>query len=94
MSNRVEKIRSLLEAGLKPTHLEIYDDSQSHAGHGGAASGGGHFYATVVSAEFEGKNLVQRHRLVYQTLGDLMQTEIHAFSIKAFTTDEFSQQSE
>jgi acid stress-induced BolA-like protein IbaG/YrbA len=51
---------------------------------------GQHFYATVVSAEFEGKRLIQRHQLVYAALGDRMKAEVHALSIKAFTPAEFA----
>ncbi len=89
MTSRAEKIQHLLEKALAPTRIELHDDSQSHAGHAGASSGGGHFYATIVSDVFEGKTLVQRHQLVYQTLGEIMRTDIHALSIKAFTPIEF-----
>lgn len=89
MTSRVEKIRHLLEQALAPIHIELHDDSQSHAGHAGARSGGGHFYATIVSSDFEGKTLVRRHQLVYEALGDMMRSEIHALSIKAFTPEEF-----
>jgi len=54
---------------------------------------GQHFYATVVSAEFEGKRLIQRHQLVYAALGDRMKAEVHALSIKAFTPAEFAEKS-
>ncbi len=90
MTTRVEKIKRRLEEALAPTRIEIHDDSQSHAGHAGIReSGGGHFYATIVSSAFEGKTLVRRHQLVYQALGDMMTSEIHALSIKAFTPTEF-----
>jgi BolA protein len=90
MTTRVEKIRQRLEERLQPDQLEIIDDSLSHAGHAGAmASGGGHFSATIVSRAFEGKTLVQRHQLVYQALGELLQSDIHAFSLKAFTPLEY-----
>ena len=89
MSNRVEAIRAVLHESLQPELLEIYDDSASHAGHAGAQSGGGHFYATIVADAFEGKTPVQRHQLVYRALGDLMRSEIHAISIKAFTQSEY-----
>lgn len=89
MTHRVEKIQHLLEQALAPSHIELHDDSQSHAGHAGARSGGGHFYATIVAEVFAGKTLVQRHQLVYQALGDMMRTDIHALSIKAFTPTEF-----
>ncbi|NCU80375.1 MAG: BolA family transcriptional regulator, partial [Burkholderiaceae bacterium] len=49
-----------------------------------------HFYATIVSPDFAGKRLVQRHQMVYEALGDRMKAEIHALSIKAFTPDEFA----
>ncbi len=86
---RVEKIQARINAALTPEHLEIIDDSQSHAGHAGVREhGGGHFFATIVSIMFEGKTLIQRHQMVYQALGDLMQSDIHAFSIKAYTPNE------
>jgi BolA protein len=71
---RVEKIEARLQQALNPERLELTDDSQSHAGHAGTKEhGGGHFFATVVSTAFEGKNLVQRHQLVCRALGDLTQ---------------------
>lgn len=91
MTNRVEKIRNRLEEALSPVHLQVTDDSMAHAGHAGAMEGGGHFSAIIVSEIFEGKSSVQRHQLVYRALSDLMQKEIHAFSIKAFTPFEFQQ---
>lgn len=92
MSQRVETIRQRLNEAFQTTLLHIHDDSLSHAGHRGTASGGGHFYATIVSEAFKGKTAVQRHRLVYLALGDMMQSDIHALGIKAFTPDEFKQQ--
>ena len=88
MNDRLERIRSTLEAGIKPESLELIDESHKHAGHAGAKSGGGHYDVTIVAAAFEGLNAVKRHQLIYQTLGEMMQTEIHALSIKAFTPDE------
>jgi BolA protein len=93
MSARAQKIQHLLAEALAPAHIEIHDDSASHAGHAGAGeSGGGHFYATIVSSVFEGRTLVRRHQLVYEALGELMRTDIHALSIKAFTPTEFDTQ--
>ncbi|MBM4201294.1 MAG: BolA family transcriptional regulator [Gammaproteobacteria bacterium] len=90
MNARVERIRSRLEGALSPIHLELVDDSAAHAGHAGALrSGGGHYSATIVAASFVGQTLVARHRMVYRALGDLMQTDIHAFSMKVYTPDEF-----
>ena len=85
---RVDRIREKLTAALAPTRLEIQDDSAKHAGHEGARGGGGHFNVQIVSAEFSGKSLVERHRMVYGALGDAMQSEIHALSIQAKTPDE------
>ncbi len=76
-------------ASLKPAHLEIRDDSASHAGHAGAQSGGGHFFLTIVSDAFTGQSTLARHRKIYDLLGDLMHSRIHALSIKAHTPDEF-----
>jgi len=75
-----EQIQSYIEQGIACSHLAVEGDGQ-------------HFYATVVSAEFEGKRLIQRHQLVYATLGDRMKAEVHALSIKAFTPTEFAEKS-
>ena len=74
-----EQVKSYISEKLPCTHLEVEGDGQ-------------HFYATIVSPEFAGKRLVQRHQLVYAVLGDRMKAEIHALSIKAFTPDEFATQ--
>lgn len=82
--NRIEAIRQRL-AVLNPVSLEIQDDSAKHAGHK-AAGGGGHFQVAIVSDAFAGKSTIERHRMVYQALDDLMKVnEIHALSIKAST---------
>lgn len=91
MSNnngRVERIEARLRQQLAPARLEVIDDSAQHAGHAGARSGGGHFTVTLVSNRFAGLNPLQRHRLVYEALGDLMKTEIHALSVRALTPEE------
>jgi BolA family transcriptional regulator, general stress-responsive regulator len=73
---------------LQPDSVDIVDDSAKHVGHAGAASGGGHYQLTIVSKQFAGKPQVARHRLIYQALGDLMQRQIHALSITAYTPDQ------
>ena len=80
---RVERIRALLTEALKPSFIEVTDDSHKHAGHAGARGGQGHFSVDVVSAAFAGKLPLARHRLVYAALGDMMQTDIHALAIRA-----------
>jgi BolA protein len=88
MSDRIDMIRERLTAALSPVQLDIIDESHLHAGHPGARGGGGHFNVTIVSDAFEGENLLTRHRMVYDALGDAMKTEIHALSIKALTPKE------
>lgn len=65
-----------------PVHLEIEDDSARHAGHAGAAGGGGHFNVTLVSAEFNGRSLLEQHRMVNAVLKDLLGGEIHALGLR------------
>jgi BolA protein len=85
-----ETIETRLRERLAPLHLEVMDDSPMHAGHAGAASGGGHFSVFVVSASFEGKNRVARHRLVYDLLQDMMQGSIHALALRTVAPSEWS----
>lgn len=87
-ATRPERIRAQLTAALEPTLLELVDESALHAGHAGAASGGSHFRLKIVSARFEGLRLVMRHRLVYDSVHDMMQTEIHALAITALAPSE------
>lgn len=84
------EIESRLIARLEPTSIACADDSAQHAGHAGAASGGGHFSVRVVSARFAGLTRLSRHRLVYDSLSDLMRGAIHALAIEALTPDEAS----
>ena len=87
---RIEMIKKILNKELSPTVLNIIDESAKHAGHAGAKGGGGHFIVEVVSSAFDEKSLIQRHRLIYDALGDAMQTDIHALSIKAYTPSEIN----
>ena len=68
--------------------LNVTDDSARHAGHAGARDGRGHFNVLVVSDAFAGILPLKRHRMVYDALGDAMDTDIHALSIRAYSTDE------
>jgi BolA protein len=85
---RTELIRDRLKDALAPEMLEIEDESHLHAGHAGARDGRGHFRVTVVSPRFDGLSRIARHRLVFAALGDLMQTDIHALTLQAFSPDE------
>jgi acid stress-induced BolA-like protein IbaG/YrbA len=71
-----EQIKGYIAAGLPCEHLEVEGDGQ-------------HFFATIVSPNFEGKRLIQRHQLVYAALGDRMREEIHALSMKTLTPAEW-----
>jgi len=74
-------IRERLTAALDPRVLEITDESHLHAGHAGARDGRGHFHVRIASARFRGLSRVAQHRLVYDALGDLLITDIHAIRI-------------
>jgi len=87
MSETIALLETSLQS-LAPLHLHIDDDSAAHAGHAGARSGGGHYTLSIVSARFSGLSRIGRHRLIYDCLGDLMQTRVHALSINALSPDE------
>lgn len=87
-ATRPDRIRAMLTEALEPTVLELADESALHAGHAGAASGGGHYRLRIVSDKFEGLKLVMRHRLVYDAVHTMMHTEIHALAITALAPSE------
>lgn len=71
-------------ASLSPSRLELVDDSEAHRGHGGYnPAGESHFSLRIESAAFVGKSRVERQRLVYYALGDLLDERVHALSIRA-----------
>ncbi len=86
-AERVEMIRRRLTDALQPESLDIEDDSARHAGHA-SSGGGGHFNVTIVSDKFNGLNLIKRHRIVYDAVADIMNSEIHALSMKTYTPKE------
>ena len=77
-----------LRSAFQPLQLKIEDESHLHAGHAGAASGGGHFKLTIVAPEFEGMSKVARHRAIYAALNKHFPNAIHALTILAFTPSE------
>jgi BolA protein len=92
--SRADEIRARLTAALAPERVEVEDESRLHAGHAGARPGGeSHFRALVVSARFEGKGRVERQRMVYAALGDLMSGAIHALAMQTLTPEEWLRQS-
>jgi BolA protein len=88
MNSRLDKIRTRLKATFAPLDCILEDNSSAHAGHAGAASGGGHYRLKLVSALFEGQNRITRHRLVYDCLLDMMHKDIHAIAIVAVAPSE------
>jgi acid stress-induced BolA-like protein IbaG/YrbA len=72
-----DELKNIISTHLKCEHIELEGDGQ-------------HWHATIVAAEFEGKRLIQRHKLVYATLGEKIQTnEVHALSMKTYTPQEW-----
>lgn len=86
-TERIAAIQGKLTEAFAPTDLQIIDDSHQHAGHA-SAKGGGHYRVRLVSPAFTGKTTIQRHRMVYAALGTLMDSEIHAVSIQAYTPED------
>jgi len=83
VNDRQQKIDDALTIAFSPDELRIKDQSHLHAGHEGARDDRGHFDVFIVSDGFSGLNRVQRHRVVYAALGELMETDIHAVRITA-----------
>jgi len=81
-------MRQYLQESLDPQELLIKDQSQLHIGHEGAKDGKGHYDLLVVSHAFEGVNRLQRHRMVYDALRDLLESDIHALRISAYAPSE------
>jgi BolA protein len=73
-----------LDSALSPTRVELNDDSEQHRGHGGYnPAGESHFTLRIESPAFAGKTRVQRQRMIYAALGELMDSRVHALSIRA-----------
>ncbi len=83
---RTAQIEALLSEAFSPDQLLIKDQSHLHAGHAGAKDGRGHFDVRIVADAFQGCSRIECHRLVYEALGQLMTTDIHALSIHASAT--------
>jgi BolA protein len=87
---RISAFDQDLRKAFQVQSLVIDDESHLHAGHAGAASGGGHFKLLIVAPEFKGLNLVARHRAIYAALNRHIPKEIHALTIVALAPDEAS----
>ena len=84
----LEKIEYLLNQHLDIKNLKIEDESYKHAGHKQNQNIGSHFKAIIISKSFDDLPLLNRHKLVYKALGDLIGNEIHAFSMKTISEEE------
>jgi BolA protein len=85
---RIALFEQDLHKAFSVDRLQIEDESHLHAGHAGAASGGGHFKLTIVAPDFKGLSLVARHRAVYAALKRHIPIEIHALTINAIAPGE------
>jgi BolA protein len=92
MRPTLDEIRARLEAGFPQAEIGLADDSHLHAGHAGSAGGAGHYSVRIVSAAFEGRPTLARHRLVYDSVKDWMPHRIHALVIVARTPAEAARQ--
>ena len=87
-AHREATINARLHATFAPTVCQLVDESAAHAGHAGAASGGSHYRLHLVAAAFENHSRINRHRLVYDCLRDMMQSEIHALALTTVAPSE------
>jgi BolA protein len=88
--SRADHIRARLQFALDAEHIQVVDESHLHAGHAGARPGGeSHFRLLIVSGRFAGKGQVERQRMVYSLLSDLMEGEIHALAMQTLTPEEW-----
>lgn len=86
--SRAEWIESRLREAFAPERLEVVDDSARHRGHAGARAGGGHFQVLIVAEGFRGLGRLERHRAVYEALGEAMRADIHALALRALAPGE------
>jgi BolA protein len=87
-AQRLNEIRRRLDAAFQPVVMDVTDEGHHHVGHEGAKDGRGHFRVHIVAAAFAGRSPIQRHRMIYQALGGLMQSDVHALAIDARAPDE------
>lgn len=85
---RCKLIEERLQQSFSPNHLLVRDQSHLHAGHAGARDGKGHFAVEIVSKSFHDQSRLERHRMIFDSLEDIMSSDIHALKIKAQTPTE------
>lgn len=85
---RAREIERRLKQAFEPDTLGVQDESHLHEGHEGAKDGRGHFRVLIIADAFTDTSMVERHRMVYKVMGELMRTDIHALSIDAWAPAE------
>ena len=85
---RKKEITRLLTEAFEPETLGVDDEGHLHEGHEGAKDGRGHFRVLIIASVFEGKSMIERHRMIYRVLSDMMRLDIHALAIDAWSPDE------
>ena len=85
---RKAAITKILRESFTPETLGVEDEGHMHEGHEGAKDGRGHYRVLIISKKFEDKAMIERHRMIYRVLGDMMTNDIHALAIDAWTPDE------
>lgn len=85
---RLQAIRQRIEDAVDPEELVVEDEGHLHIGHEGSKDGRGHFRVFVVAECFDGLTMIQRHRKIYEAMGELMATDIHALAIDAYSSKE------
>jgi BolA family transcriptional regulator, general stress-responsive regulator len=83
-----QQLRDRITLKLQPLQLKLLDESHLHAGHAGAQGGARHYRAQIVTPQFSGLSRVERHRLVYSALEDLMPHPIHALALELMAPEE------
>lgn len=88
--NTIDEIKNRMAKALKVSAIEVDDDSPKHAAHSAVKyTGGGHYQLRLVSPAFEGLGLIERHRMIYSALGNMMGTQVHALAIQALSETEW-----
>jgi BolA protein len=91
--SRIDELRNRITSALGADIVELQDDSAKHRGHAGARGGAGHYSVVVVSGRFAGMGRVDRHRAVYDAVGDMIPTQVHALAVRAYTPEEWQRES-
>ena len=85
---RKKEITRRLREAFDPETLGVEDESYMHEGHEGAKDGRGHFRVLIITEAFEGKTMIERHRMIYRELDEMMRLDIHALAIDAWSPGE------